>query len=216
VTGRRWGTSAVEVGTWERIARALKEEPGLSDSAVSRRLGVGRRAAASVRRDLGIAPYQQTPRLWTTEQIAALCEPLPGGHQIWGGRVGGTGTPMADRVSSVNQVVFRLHYGREPLGRVYGVCRRKRCVAGAHLQDDLMRAQDPDRMTLHGLDLLAIRTALTCDPPFPRLKVPEARLAFRMVDLAEWEDRGPELAARMSVTSRTFERWKAKGAPSPW
>lgn len=212
MTGRRWGLSVVDPGTWERVARLLKEEPDLSDSAVSRRLGVGRRASASVRRDLGMGPYRAA-RPWTAERIAAQCRAVPPGHLIWEGRLGQTGTPMVNRVLSVNQVSFRLHYRREPLGRVYGVCRRKCCVAGAHLQDDLLRAQDPSRMTLRGLDLLAIRTALSCDPPYPPLKLGEARLAFRLADLT---GNGRELADRMNITARTFDRWKAKGAPSPW
>lgn len=212
MTGRPWGRSSVDPGTWERIARLLKEEQGISDSEVHRRLGVGRRAAAAVRRDLGLAPYRPGT-VWTLERIAEQATPLPGGHLIWEGRVGQGGTPMLNRCLSVNQAVFRLHHGREPLGRVYGTCRRKRCVAGAHLQDDLLCALDPGRLTVRGLDLQAIRAALSCDPPYPPLRLPEARLAFRLADLTV---NGKELAARLSITPRTFERWKSKGVPSPW
>lgn len=215
MTGRPWGRSSVAPAVWERVARLLKEEPGISDSEVHRRLRVGRRAAAAVRRDLGMVPYR-AGTVWTLERIAEQARPLRGGHLIWEGRVGQGGTPMLNRCLSVNQAVFRLHHGREPLGRVYGTCRRKRCIAGAHLRDDLLCALDPGRLTVRGLDLQAIRAALSCDPPYPPLTLAEARLAFRLVDLADYEGRGRELAARLSITPRTFERWKAKGAPSPW
>lgn len=213
MTGRPWGRSFVEPGVWERVARLLKEEPGISDSEVHRRLGVGRRAAAAVRRDLGLDPYRPEPTVWTLERVAEQATPLLGGHLVWEGRLGRTGTPMLSRTESVNRVVFRLHHGREPLGRVYGTCRRKRCVAGAHLRDDLLCALDPGRLTVRGLDLQAIRAALSCDPPYPPLRLPEARLAFRLADLTV---NGVELAARLSITPRTFERWKSKGVPSPW
>lgn len=210
--GAPWGHSVVEPETWERVARLLKEEPGISDAAVSRRLGANRRHVASVRRSLGIAPYRQG-RPWTPERLAAMTRTLPGGHLRWEGRIGSGGAPMATGLLTVNRVAFRLHYGREPLGRVAGTCRRKWCVAGAHLQDDVLRAMDPDRLTLRGLDLLAIRTALRCDPPYPPLRIHEARMGFRIADLSV---SGTELAARLSISERTFERWKAEGAPSPW
>ncbi|MFM9590787.1 hypothetical protein ACKI16_29795 [Streptomyces scabiei] len=212
MSGRPWGTTAVAPELWERIARVLKAEEGIGDAEVARRLGCARRPVASVRRDLGIMP-SQSRRRWTDDRFGELIRPLPGGHQLWEGRIAPGGTPMAGQFLTVYQWSFRLHHGRKPFGRVYGVCRRSRCVAGPHLQDDLMRALDPDRLTLRGLDLLAIRTALSCDPPYPPLKIEEARLAFRLADL---DVPGPELSARLSICARTFERWKAKGAPSPW
>lgn len=209
--GAPWGATVVAPELWERIARILKAEAVVSDAEVARRLGCARRPVASVRRDLGIPPVMsQAP--WTQDRFLEATRPAPGGHRIWQGPIGSNGTPMAG-ASTAHRWAFHLHYGRKPLGRVHGACQRKRCVAGEHLQDDIHRALDPDRLTLRGLDLVAIRTALSCDPPHPPLKIEEARLAFRLADLSK---PGPELSARMSITARTFERWKAKGAPSPW
>jgi hypothetical protein len=127
---------------------------------------------------------------------------------------------MAGKSLTAYRLAFRLHYDRQPVGRLIGTCRIKRCVAGAHLEDDVLRAAKTDGSTLtelpagatwHGMDLVAIRRCLRGPAPWPPLKLPEARFAFRFSDP---DMSATELARRLGLCSTTVERNRNKGVPS--
>ncbi|MCX4609493.1 hypothetical protein [Streptomyces mirabilis] len=205
---------------WERIARLLKDGP-ISNGEVSRRLGEDRRAVAGVRADLGLPEYvQPAAKQWTREDFEAMSIPLRGAHRRWRGRVQRDGTPVADGKLTAYRLAFRLHHDREPVGRVLGTCRMKRCVAGAHLEDDVLRAARDDGSSLtelpagatwQGMDLVAIRRCLRGPAPWPPLSLPEARFAYRF---SKPSMSAAELARRLGLCATTVERYRTKGVPS--
>ncbi|MFE6551657.1 hypothetical protein ACFVHS_25100 [Streptomyces sp. NPDC057746] len=197
---------------WESVARLLKADY-ISNAQVSARLGVTLRFVARVRKDLGIPSYS-CERPWTQERFDAMTRQLRGGHLRWMGRHTDAGLPVATQTETAYRVGFRLHHGREPVGRVQGTCSRKRCVAGAHLQDRLMRqaaGEQTTGLTQDGMDLVAIRRALQGDPPYPPLKPKEKRYAFLQ---AHPDASLAELSERLGCSDRTISRWREKGVPS--
>ncbi|MEV6738614.1 hypothetical protein AB0N14_17465 [Streptomyces sp. NPDC051104] len=203
----------VRAALWEQIARLLKSED-VSNTEAAVRLGVDRRFVARVRADLGLPQYQRPPVRWTQERFDQMTRQLRGGHRRWLGRTSPDGVPMASRDESAYRVAFRLHHGRDPVGRVEGTCTRKRCVAGGHQRDDVMRKTAPELpvgLTQNGMDLVAIRRALSGEPPYPPLKPKERRYAFRQAD----PDLSiAELSARLGCARRTISRWREKGVPA--
>ncbi|MFD0209191.1 hypothetical protein ACFVH9_08635 [Streptomyces hirsutus] len=205
---------------WERIARLLKEGP-ISDGEASRRLHVRKRAIAAVRADLGIPKYVvRRGKEWTREDYEELSVPLTGGHRRWRGRINRDGVPMAGKDLTAYRLAFRLHHGREPEGRMVGTCRIKRCVAGAHLEDNVLRAAKTDGSmlaelpvgaTFRGMDLVAIRRCLYGSAPWPPLSLPEARFAFRF---AAPDMSSAELARRLGLCPDTVGRYRKNGVPS--
>lgn len=78
------------------------------------------------------------------DAFRARTEPAPGGHVRWTGPRSSCGTPVLchqSRNESAYRAAFRLHHGREPIGRVKPGCDRAGCVAGGHLEDQPMRAR---------------------------------------------------------------------------
>jgi hypothetical protein len=201
---------------WERIARLLKSEY-VSNKEVAQRLGVGKEAVAEVREDLGL-PRFVLRRTWTREEFEALAPRIRGGHRLWRGRRSPDGTPVAGQKVTAYRVSFRLHYQREPVGRVKGTCTRKWCVEGAHLADEVLRAaraaQEPAELptaaTWRGMDIVAIRRCLRGAPPWPELSLREARFAFRYSDPAM---SSAELGRRIGLRPETVQRYRTKGAP---
>lgn len=200
---------------WERAARLLKAED-ISNVEAAERLGLCRNFVARVRADLGL-PTHRPWEEWNQNRFEALTRLLPGGHRIWLGRCSPTGVPMAGRVVTAHKLAYRLHHGRLPLGRVRGTCTRSRCVAGGHQEDDVLRAADPARLSLHGMDLVAIRKALRGEAPYPSLDLAEQRMAFRLADPAVGVVDRPypavELAERLGCHERTVNRWRSQGVP---
>lgn len=200
---------------WERIARLLKEGP-VSNREAARRLRASTGTVAKVRADLGMAPYVvHRSEGWTARDYEELSVPLRGGHVRWRGRHSPTGAPMAGKELTAYRLAFRLHHGRDPVGRVTGTCRMKRCVAGAHLADAVVRAaksvtESPAQATYQGLDMVAIRRALTGPAPYPPLTLAEQRAGFR---LAASSASVSELAGRLGLSERTVQRWRTQGAP---
>jgi hypothetical protein len=203
---------------WESIARLLKAAP-ISNREAARQLGVHARLVAEVREDLGLRAFL-VHRQWTRDDFEEMSVPLRGGHRRWRGRCSHHGVPMAGRRLSAYQLSFRLHHGRQPVGKVLGTCRLKRCIEGAHLADDVLRAaaKDPSALTelpaeatFQGMDMVAIRRCLRGPQPWPKLKDPrEKRFAFRFSDPAM---SAAELGRRLGVRTETVQRWRTKGVP---
>ncbi|MFF4726425.1 hypothetical protein ACFY3M_13940 [Streptomyces mirabilis] len=204
---------------WEEIAQALKAGP-VSDEAVSKLLRCHKRFVAEVRRDLGMPKYRPPARVWGREDYERLSVPLTGGHRRWRGRFDESGVPYANRMLTAYRLAFRVHHGRDPVGRVQGTCRYKRCVAGEHLNDRIIRkaiadgsllTELPAGATFRGMDLVAIRRCLRGPEPWPPLKLREARFAFRFSDP---DMTSAELARRIGLCSETVQRYRKNGVPS--
>ncbi|MER5699652.1 hypothetical protein ACWDBO_37395 [Streptomyces mirabilis] len=204
---------------WERIARVLKAE-NIGDREIAARLGTTAQSVRKVRADLGLPIFRHRYKEWTPEEFERAAPRIQGGHRLWKGRRGPSGVPMANRLLTAYQLAFRLHHGRDPVGKIVGRCRRKGCVEGAHLVDRVMRdavedtstlTELPAEATFQGMDIVAIRQCLRGDPPWPPLDLDEARFAFRFAD-----PRMPstELARRIGLCSATVDRYRNKGVPS--
>lgn len=209
---------------WERVARLLKSEHPISNGEVATRLRVAPRFVTKVRQDLGIPPYRYRRPAWTTAEFDAMTILLPGGHRLWRGRVSVNGTPMASKSESAYRVGFRLYHQREAVGRLVGCCSKKRCVTGAHRQDQVIRDQIkrdrdagahltglPPGATWRGMDLVAIRRAMHGDRPYPPLGDGEKKLAARFADPAMSTS---ELARRLDCCPQSARTWREKGAAS--
>ncbi|MYR58870.1 hypothetical protein GTY54_22390 [Streptomyces sp. SID625] len=204
---------------WAEIARLLTAGP-VSDTSVSKRLHCHKRDVGKVRRDLGLPKYRPPTRVWGRDDYERLSVPLTGGHRCWRGRYDEAGVPYANRVLTAYRLAFRVHYGREPVGRVQGTCRYKRCVAGEHLDDRIMRqakaaeaklTELPAAATWNGMDVVAIRRCLRGAAPYPPLDLREARFAFHF---SNPEMPSAELARRLGLRAETVTRYRKNGVPS--
>ncbi|MGW2951599.1 hypothetical protein [Streptomyces eurythermus] len=203
---------------WEEIARLLKAGP-VSDAEVCRQLRCHKRYVAEVRRDLGLPKYRPPRRVWGREDYERLSVPLTGGHRRWKGRYDQFGVPVASRLLTAYRLAFRVHHGREPVGRVEGTCRYKRCVAGEHLTDRILRnakadgtllTELPAGATFRGMDVVAISRCLRGPGPWPELDLREARFAFRFSDPGM---PATELARRLGLCVETVQRYRKNGVP---
>ncbi|PWI16062.1 hypothetical protein DI272_19220 [Streptomyces sp. Act143] len=203
---------------WEEIARLLKSGP-ISDNAVIEQLHCGKKTVAQVRRDLGLPRYRPPARTWGREDYERLSVPLRGGHRRWRGRFDAYGIPYANRSMTAYRLAFRVHHGREPVGRVQSTCTYKRCVAGEHLADRPMRqaiadgsllTELPAGATFQGMDLVAIRRCLRGPEPWPELDLREARFAFRFSDP---DMSAADLGRRLGLCAETIQRYRTKGVP---
>lgn len=75
-------------------------------------------------------------------KLAALTEPVDGGHVRWTGPMDGPHPLLKHdgRRWPVSTLAFRQRYGREPIGTVRVGCDFPGCLAGAHLDDTPARA----------------------------------------------------------------------------
>ncbi|MFJ5038016.1 hypothetical protein [Streptomyces parvulus] len=204
---------------WERIARALKAQH-TGNKQIAEQLGVCISSVRLVRTNLGMESFRHRRKVWTREEFERAAPRIHGGHRIWKGRTGPSGTPMANRTLTAYQLAFSLHHGRRPVGKVTGTCRKKGCVEGAHLVDTVLReaANDPAALTelppgatWRGMDLVAIRRCLRGPAPWPVLSLDEKRLAFRFSDP---DMSAAQLARRLGMCSTTIERYRKNGVPS--
>jgi len=121
--------------------------PGtLSDTAIAKQLGISRPVVAKVRTDLGlVSPGRPLLHATLEDAYRALAIPTGDGHMRWPRERGGQ-SPMAKvggRIESVYRIAFRVHHGREAKGTAEPTCGRAQCVAGAHIEDAVMRAARP-------------------------------------------------------------------------
>ncbi|MCM1977170.1 hypothetical protein [Streptomyces sp. G1] len=130
----------------EDIAELLKAGE-LTQIEIARRLGVDRATVRKTRKALGMpAPrLGQRPTHGSLEEaFRAHIEPGEDGHVWWTGyRERRSGLAIVlhrkERVP-VPKLAFRLHYGRDAVGRITHACGERTCHAGAHLADDIIRA----------------------------------------------------------------------------
>jgi hypothetical protein len=128
----------------EEIA-ALLRRGDMTESAIARQLGVSRPTVGNVRKTLGLpAPRQGQPPAYASVEDAYRAHAVPraDGHVEWTGLRTGGHAPMIKHCRSMEsayRVAFRLHHGRDPQGIVYPGCDTEGCVAGAHVEDTVMR-----------------------------------------------------------------------------
>ncbi|MEU8870506.1 hypothetical protein AB0D24_04935 [Streptomyces javensis] len=126
------------------IAAAL-DGAEVSNLAVARRLGVGAERVRSARAKAVLPVYRRGRRpahaTWA-EAFAARTVAVEGGHLHWTGARSPHGTPVLHlgmETRTAYRYQFRVVHGREPVGNVAPGCGYDGCVAGAHLEDRLMR-----------------------------------------------------------------------------
>jgi hypothetical protein len=211
----------VKEAVWEKIARLLKAEGPLSNREVARRLRVSVRSVAAVREDLGIPKYWIGCRpAWDLARFEASTVRVAGGHRRWKGNKSPDGTPLVGNESAY-RVAFRLHFGREPVGRLNRSCQVFRCVEGRHQRDRVMRDEArgvietltdlPVGGTYRGMDLVAIRRALRGRAPYPPLRPEERKFA---APFADPEMTTEDLARRLGCCPESARRWREKGVPA--
>ncbi|MEU3785214.1 hypothetical protein [Streptomyces sp900129855] len=129
----------------EQILRALLSQEDVSNSAVAAQLGCGWRRVDEVRKRVGLPSYVRGRRAaygsWE-EAFTEQSEAVEGGHRRWTGTREKCGTPVVRHRTSIQtafRVAFRLHHGREPVGKVSQSCEIPGCVAGEHQVDRLLR-----------------------------------------------------------------------------
>ncbi|PWI09747.1 hypothetical protein DIZ27_14520 [Streptomyces sp. NWU339] len=134
--------------TNEQIVRHLTSSE-VSNLSVAQALGVPWGRVNEVRQQLGLETYQRGRRVpeksWE-EAVRRRVKPVSGGHAVWTGNRHPNGTPVLSwrgRAQTAYRAVFRMHYGREPEGKVsHSVkCKAEYCVAGWHLEDRVIRAR---------------------------------------------------------------------------
>lgn len=117
------------------------------DIRIAEQLHVSPKTVRAARRALRLpAPKRggATARYASIEEtFRAHIEPADGGHVRWTGYVdAASDLPVVcyrKEQQPAPRVAFRLHYGRDPVGRVRQTCQGPRCLAGAHLADRLIR-----------------------------------------------------------------------------
>jgi hypothetical protein len=140
-------TAGTEITDAEIAAQLDSAE--VSTLSVARRLGVPHRRVAQVRERIKLPVYRRGRRVEepTWEQaLAARIVAEDDGHARWTGATHKRGTPVLNWGGSTwtaYRAVFARHYGREPVGNITPApgCDRFRCVAGAHLEDRVIREQ---------------------------------------------------------------------------
>lgn len=119
---------------------------GHSQGHIVRELHVGILTVQRTREALGLPPHPaggSSGHATPDDAFRARTAPAAFGHVLWTGHVC-RGTPMVvhrKAARSAYRVAFRLHHGREPVGRVTPGCDMPLCVAGAHVEDRPIREQ---------------------------------------------------------------------------
>ncbi|MFJ3274136.1 hypothetical protein [Streptomyces sp. NPDC086776] len=202
----------------------------VSNLAVARELGVAPGRVRRVRVKEGLPAYPRGRRgsgeSWA-EAFAARTLAVDGGHLDWTGSVSEHGTPLLRvrrEAETAYRYAFRIHHGREAEGKIGPApgCGFPRCVAGAHLEDRVMRKEreakeqrprvrgrmdPPVGATWHrDVDLVAVERVLSGVPPLPELTEDEQRYA--VVVMTEANVGAEVIAQRLGVDARTVTRWR--------
>lgn len=126
------------------VAAMLRE--GKADRDIARELHIDPVTVARARQALGMpAPRRRSRSKYPSlaDVFNGNTERLDDGHVRWTGyRDATSNTPLvfylAERTPAP-KVAFRLHYGRDPIGKPLPTCGMTGCVAGAHLADRPIR-----------------------------------------------------------------------------
>ncbi|MGP4085448.1 helix-turn-helix domain-containing protein [Streptomyces sp. KR55] len=124
------------------IAELLRE--GVPESHIARQLHVDRGTVRRTRKALGMPAPQRGPRssyASIEDAFRKNTQSVDGGHLRWTGYMDGTFPMLCYRSQRIPapKVAFRLHNGREPVGRLTRTCEVPGCVAGRCLADRPMR-----------------------------------------------------------------------------
>ncbi|WP_406157695.1 WhiB family transcriptional regulator [Streptomyces canus] len=119
-----------------------------SFSQIIEQVGISAPTIIRIRRQAGLEPSGQTgghPARTKADALVAHMEPYGNGHARWTGPMSGRLPQLyAERTRfNARQVVFELHYGRPPVGRIFSGCGVTACIAGAHLTDHTLRTARP-------------------------------------------------------------------------
>lgn len=123
----------------ERIVEMIEE--GRSDRRIHDLLHVNRKYIRAVRADMGVTVW--TRALSVDEQLSRFSSiPDPDGHIWWTGCLSTSGTPrirIDGKEVPARHSIFEKRAGRKAVGQVRADCGLVRCVAPAHLMDDIER-----------------------------------------------------------------------------
>ncbi|WP_371799117.1 hypothetical protein OG963_14950 [Streptomyces sp. NBC_01707] len=210
----------------DEIAAAL--DGTVSNLAVARELGVAPERVRRVRAKEGVPVYPRGRRgsgdSWA-EAFAARTLAVDDGHLEWSGPLSEHGTPvlrLGRAAETAYRYAFRVHHGRDAEGKSGPVCGYPRCVAGAHLEDRVLREErlskeerprvrgrmdPPAGATWHrDVDLIAVERFIRGALPVPELTEDEQRYAA--VAMTQAGVGGEEIALRLGVAARTVTRWR--------
>ncbi|MFI5629145.1 hypothetical protein ACIA8E_07155 [Streptomyces sp. NPDC051664] len=213
--------------TADEIAAAL-DGAEVSNLAVARKLGVSPSRVRRVRAKEGLPAYPRGRRgsgdSWA-EAFAARTLAVDDGHLEWTGPLSEHGTPvlrLGRAAETVYRYAFRVHHGRDAEGKSGPVCGFPRCVAGAHLEDRVLRKErlakeerprvrgrmdPPAGATWHrDVDLIAVERFMSGVNPLPELTEDEQRYAAVLMTQAGVG--AEEIALRLGVAARTVTRWR--------
>ncbi|MEU9349051.1 hypothetical protein AB0D74_48425 [Streptomyces sp. NPDC048278] len=133
---------------------------GVPARQIAPQVGIARPTVLRIRRTYHV-PCRPTPRASRAlEPVFALHARTEGTHLLWTGPWRGrTPTLYAEGARpNARAIAFERHHGRPPQGRMTRIseaCDERRCIAGAHHADDLIRAD---------LDLDALYDAIFTTP----------------------------------------------------
>lgn len=122
---------------------------GQTNSAIARDLQCDRKRVREIRQALAV-PNPPRYTLTLEQKWAALIRAADGGHLTWAGeRASGSHTPVLryrEQSYSPASIAFRIHHGREAQGYVFAECGLTHCVAPAHVDDEITRAQTREQL----------------------------------------------------------------------
>lgn len=116
---------------------------GVPQTHICRQLRVGPITVQRHREALGLpAPRAGRRPLTLEEAVRNGTSRVEGGHLLWVGHRDKDNTPrcyFSKTSLPAPRASFRLHHGRDPIGKALPTCGVDGCVAGGHLADRPMR-----------------------------------------------------------------------------
>ncbi|MFF7147546.1 hypothetical protein ACFZAO_05665 [Streptomyces griseoaurantiacus] len=121
-------------------------QAGEAVASIARRLHVDAHAVRHTRNSLGIPPtVSGRPAADSVEELFhRYTQPADDGHAQWTGPLQ-NGYPRLTYQGhgySARQLAFRIHHGRDPIGRYGPDCGRHACVEPAHMADRIVRERN--------------------------------------------------------------------------
>ncbi|MEU9245829.1 WhiB family transcriptional regulator [Streptomyces sp. NPDC048385] len=120
---------------------------GATYAEVKTEVGISEPTIYAIRTKAGIPASGRTggvPARSKAEALAECTEPYGDGHVRWTGPMAGRMPQLCAESVKVNarHVVFEMHHGRPPVGRIRSNCGQTACISGPHLTDHTLRAGD--------------------------------------------------------------------------